>query len=157
MQTGVPTFSRDEIYGNSEWIQLWDRDMYIVLDGDPFSRFCREIETMKERYELKLAVERKLAVTLKGENGLMRKRFNGLEKSIDEQKSEIRRLHEAQETLYTTIATHEKDIQAYKEVGGRCLASWVLIDGSRAAQSDPLPAHSFPRCATMKQPSNGRN
>lgn len=77
---------------------------------------CREIETMKERYESKLSVERKLAVTLKGENGLMRKRFNGLEKSIDEQKSEIRRLHEAQETLYTTIATHEKDIQAYKEV-----------------------------------------
>ena len=80
----------------------------------------REIETMKERYEAKLAVERKLAVTLKGENGLMRKRFNGLEKSIDEQKAEIRRLHEAQETLYTTIATHEKDIQAFKEVGILC-------------------------------------
>lgn len=77
---------------------------------------------MKERYESKLAIERKLAVTLKGENGLMRKRFNGLEKSIDEQKSEIRRLHEAQETLYTTIATHEKDIQAYKEVCSQRLA-----------------------------------
>jgi hypothetical protein len=86
-------------------------------DGGQFNGLpCREIETLKDRYESKLAVERKLAVTLKGENGLMRKRFTGLEKSIDEQKIEIRRLHEAQETLYTTIATHEKDIQAYKEV-----------------------------------------
>lgn len=61
-------------------------------------------------------MEKKLAVTLKGENGLMRKRFNGLEKAIDEQKSEIRRLYEAQDTLYSTIATHEKDMQAFKEV-----------------------------------------
>jgi cilia- and flagella-associated protein 57 len=73
---------------------------------------------MKERYEAKLQVEKKLAVSLKGENGLMRKRFTGLEKSIDEQKAEIRRLHEAQDTLYATIATHEKDIHAFKEV--RC-------------------------------------
>ena len=79
-------------------------------------RACREIESLKERYETKLAVERKLAVTLKGENGLMRKRFSGLEKAIEEQKGEIRRLHEAQDTLYTTIAAHEKDMQAFKEV-----------------------------------------
>jgi TPP-dependent indolepyruvate ferredoxin oxidoreductase alpha subunit len=63
-------------------------------------------------------------VTLKGENGLMRKRFNGLEKSIDEQKGEIRRLHEAQDTLYTTIATHEKDIQAFKEVRDPVICYW---------------------------------
>jgi cilia- and flagella-associated protein 57 len=77
---------------------------------------CSEIETLKERYEAKLQMEKKLAVSLKGENGLMRKRFTGLEKSIDEQKAEIRRLHEAQDTLYATIATHEKDIHAFKEV-----------------------------------------
>lgn len=85
---------------------------------------------MKERYEAKLAVERKLAVTLKGENGLMRKRFNGLEKSIDEQKAEIRRLHDAQETLYTTIATHEKDIQAFKEVLLRHRVAWRVMQDS---------------------------
>ena len=83
---------------------------------------CREIESLKERYESKLQVEKKLAVTLKGENGLMRKRFNGLEKSIDEQKSEIRRLYEAQDTLYSTTATHEKHMQAFKEVRTRTLA-----------------------------------
>jgi hypothetical protein len=55
-------------------------------------------------------------VTLKGENGMMRKRFAGLEKAIDEQKGEIRRLHDAQDALYTTIATHEKDMQAFKDV-----------------------------------------
>jgi alanine racemase len=81
---------------------------------------CREIESLKERYESKLQVEKNLAVTLKGENGLMRKRFNGLEKAIEEQKSEIRRLHEAQDTLYSTIATHEKDMQAFKEVWDAC-------------------------------------
>jgi hypothetical protein len=81
-----------------------------------YSCHCREIESLKERYESKLQVEKNLAVTLKGENGLMRKRFNGLEKAIEEQKSEIRRLHEAQDTLYSTIATHEKDMQALKEV-----------------------------------------
>ena len=80
----------------------------------------REIEQLKERYETKLSVEKKLAVTLKGENGLMRKRFSGLEKAIEEQKAEIRRLHEAQDTLYSTIATHEKDMQAFKEVRGDC-------------------------------------
>lgn len=89
---------------------------------------CREIESLKERYETKLAVEKKLAVTLKGENGLMRKRFSGLEKAIDEQKAEIRRLHEAQDTLYTTIAAHEKDMQAFKEArrlhASHCACCW---------------------------------
>ena len=55
-------------------------------------------------------------MTLKGENGLMRKRFSGLEKALEEQKAELRRLHAAQDGLYTTIAAHEKDMQAYKEV-----------------------------------------
>ena len=93
---------------------------------------CREIEALKERYESKLAMEKKLAVTLKGENGLMRKRFNGLEKAIDEQKTEIRRLHEAQDTLYTTIATHEKDMQDFKEVRTVGLFWWCMRVCDRA-------------------------
>lgn len=58
-------------------------------------------------------------MTLKGENGLMRKRFSGLEKALEEQKAELRRLHGAQDGLYTTIAAHEKDMQAYKEARRR--------------------------------------
>ena len=108
---------------------------------------------MKERYEVKLSVERKLAVTLKGENGLMRKRFNGLEKSIDEQKSEIRRLHEAQETLYTTIATHEKDIQAYKEVRGLYfLASQSMVSKAES----PRGIASCTHCSSLEAHARSR-
>lgn len=82
-------------------------------------------------------MEKKLVVSLKGENGLMRKRFTGLEKSIDEQKAEIRRLHEAQDSLYATIATHEKDIHAFKEVRGRPpSAPWRLLLVCAIARSD---------------------
>ena len=41
------------------------------------------------RYEAKLASERESALRLKGENGIMRKKFTALQKDIEDQKDEI--------------------------------------------------------------------
>ena len=49
----------------------------------------REIEDLKEKYETKLASEREAALRLKGENGIMRKKFTALQKDIEDQKDEI--------------------------------------------------------------------
>lgn len=40
---------------------------------------CREIEELKDKYESKLTVERESSLRLKGENGIMRKKFNALQ------------------------------------------------------------------------------
>merc|ERR1719440_2487302 len=46
----------------------------------------REIEELKEKYEAKLSTEREAALRLKGENGIMRKKFTALQKDIEDQK-----------------------------------------------------------------------
>ncbi|GFH28056.1 uncharacterized protein HaLaN_26474, partial [Haematococcus lacustris] len=49
---------------------------------------------MKEKYESKLQGEREASLRLKGENGIMRKKFNALQKDIEAQKEEIKNLFE---------------------------------------------------------------
>lgn len=49
---------------------------------------------MKEKYEQKLQAEREASLRLKGENGIMRKKFNALQKDIEAQKEEIKNLFE---------------------------------------------------------------
>merc|ERR1719440_820485 len=60
----------------------------------------REIEELKERYEAKLASERESALRLKGENGIMRKKFTALQKDIEDQKDEINNLSNNKKALY---------------------------------------------------------
>ncbi|KAG1658747.1 hypothetical protein FOA52_000860 [Chlamydomonas sp. UWO 241] len=74
----------------------------------------REIEELKERYESKLSVEKDASLRLKGENGIMRKKFNALQKDIEAQKEEIKNLFEQKRELYATIASLEKDIASLK-------------------------------------------
>mmetsp|Transcript_22834 Transcript_22834/g.63112 ORF Transcript_22834/g.63112 Transcript_22834/m.63112 type:complete len:1547 (+) Transcript_22834:150-4790(+) len=74
----------------------------------------REIEELKEKYEVRLAGEREASLRLKGENGIMRKKFNALQKDIEAQKEEIKNLFEQKRELYATIASLEKDIASLK-------------------------------------------
>ena len=63
----------------------------------------REIEEMKEKYEGRLVGEREAALRLKGENGIMRKKFQGLQKDLEEQREQLQLQHEQQKDLYNTI------------------------------------------------------
>jgi len=75
----------------------------------------REIEELKERYEVKLNQEREIGLRLKGENGIMKKKFNALQKDIEDQKEEIKQLFEQKKELYQTISGLEKDIAGLKK------------------------------------------
>ena len=52
---------------------------------------------------------------LKGENGIMRKKFSALQKDIEDQREEIKSLLEKQQQLYEKIKGLEKDIQGHKK------------------------------------------
>lgn len=73
-----------------------------------------EIEDLKEKYELRLAAERESGLRLKGENGIMKKKFTLLQKDINMQKDEIQSLFDDKKELYATIASLEKDIAGLK-------------------------------------------
>jgi septal ring factor EnvC (AmiA/AmiB activator) len=70
-----------------------------------------EIQQLLNRYEKKVKAEREEGARLKGENGIMRKKFNTLNKDIEENKSEISRMAENEKKLQSVIAGFEKDIQ----------------------------------------------
>ena len=55
--------------------------------------------------------EREIGLRLKGQNGIMRKKFNALQNDIEAQKEEIKSLFEQKSELHDTIANLEKDIQ----------------------------------------------
>jgi chromosome segregation ATPase len=75
----------------------------------------REIEELKEKYEAKLATEREAALRLKGENGIMRKKFTALQKEIEDQKDAIQSLFADKKSLHAHIESLEKDIQGLKK------------------------------------------
>eukprot|EP00668_Euglena_longa_P029544 GGOE01036896.1.p1 GENE.GGOE01036896.1~~GGOE01036896.1.p1 ORF type:complete len:1223 (+),score=435.55 GGOE01036896.1:45-3713(+) len=73
-----------------------------------------EIEEIKEKYETRLQSEREAFLRLKGENGIMRKKFNTLQKDINDKNEEINGLFETQNSLDQKIKGLEKDIEALK-------------------------------------------
>ena len=73
-----------------------------------------EIDELKEKYELKLKEQRDVSLRLKGENGIMKKKFTAMTKSIAEQKDEIAGLFTDKKNLYATIADLEKDVAGLK-------------------------------------------
>jgi predicted nucleic acid-binding Zn-ribbon protein len=74
---------------------------------------------MIEKYEKKLKTERELCLRLKGENGLMRKKFNTLHKDIEENKVEEARMKEEEKKLKDFITTLENEVASLrKEVSG---------------------------------------
>ena len=80
----------------------------------------REIEELKERYELRLVAERDISLRLKGENGIMKKKFSSLTKEIEDGRDEIKALFGQKTELYERISALEKDIAGLrKEVAER--------------------------------------
>lgn len=75
----------------------------------------REILDIKNKYERKLCEEREANLRLKGETGIMRRKFTSLQKEIDEHKQEIARLHSEQNKLQGIIKSLEKDIAGLKK------------------------------------------
>lgn len=74
----------------------------------------REIQDVKIKYERRLREERETALRLKGENGIMRKKFSSLQKDIEERAADIEKMRLEQQKLQGVIKSLEKDIQGLK-------------------------------------------
>jgi cilia- and flagella-associated protein 57 len=74
-----------------------------------------EILNATSRYEKRLRVEREEGSRLKGENGIMRKKFNTLNKDIEDNKSEIQRMKDNAKKLESVITNLEKEIQILRK------------------------------------------
>ncbi|KAJ3172248.1 Cilia- and flagella-associated protein 57 [Geranomyces variabilis] len=74
-----------------------------------------EILEIKHRYEKKLKEEREIGLRLKGENGIMRKKFNTLNSEIDAHKTEIGKMFNEEKKLHGVIKSLEKDILGLKK------------------------------------------
>lgn len=84
-----------------------------------------EIMASTTRYEKKLKVEREEGQRLKGENGIMRKKFNTLNKDIEDNRAEIQRMKENAKKLDGVITVLEKDIlhlrkEVLHNINARC-------------------------------------
>eukprot|EP00210_Caulerpa_lentillifera_P006405 g6119.t1 len=75
----------------------------------------REVHEIKRRFEKKLMDEREVGLRLKGQNGIMRKKFNALQNDIEAQKEEIKALFDQKRELYQDISSLEKDILGLKK------------------------------------------
>ena len=73
-----------------------------------------DIEDIKEKYERKLREAREQLLHLKGENGIMKKKFYTLLKDIKDKKTEISSLFESQGEKEGKIKGLEKDIDALR-------------------------------------------
>ncbi|XP_007951295.1 cilia- and flagella-associated protein 57 [Orycteropus afer afer] len=74
----------------------------------------REIQDIKTKYEKKLRDEKESNLRLKGETGIMRKKFSSLQKEIEERTNDIELLKGEQVKLQGVIKSLEKDIQGLK-------------------------------------------
>eukprot|EP00842_Homolaphlyctis_polyrhiza_P004220 jgi/Hompol1/479/HPOL_004482-RA len=74
-----------------------------------------EVLELKHRYERKLKEEREIVLRLKGENGIMRKKFNTLQGEIDAHKGEIAKMYNEEKKLHSVIKSLEKDIAGLKK------------------------------------------
>ncbi|XP_046907075.1 cilia- and flagella-associated protein 57-like [Hypomesus transpacificus] len=81
----------------------------IEEDGD------REIQDMRVRYERWLKDERDGNLRMKGENGILKKKFSSLQKDIDERNVNIEKMRLELEKLQGIIKVLEKDVLALKK------------------------------------------
>lgn len=73
-----------------------------------------EIVELKNKYERKLKDERESGLRLKGENGIMRKKFNTLQSEIDAHRNEIQKMVAEEKKLHNIVLALEKDIAGLK-------------------------------------------
>lgn len=74
-----------------------------------------EILELKHKYAHRLREEKEVGMRLKGENGVMRKKFNTLQSEIDSQKTEINKMYGEEKKLHGVIKSLEKDIAGLKK------------------------------------------
>merc|ERR1712139_87302 len=74
-----------------------------------------EIEMLKAHYQKKVEEENLQTLRLKGENGIMKKKYSSHQKDIEDQKEEIKTMTEREKDLYEQIRGLEKDIQGHKK------------------------------------------
>lgn len=74
-----------------------------------------EIQLQQENYEKKLKELAEDNLRMKGENGVIRKKFSALEKEIDTAKIEALQLVSEQKKLNEIVASLERDIAHYKK------------------------------------------
>ncbi|KAJ3363138.1 Cilia- and flagella-associated protein 57 [Allomyces javanicus] len=75
----------------------------------------QEILLIKHKYEKRLREEREVGLRLKGENGIMKKKFNTLNSEIEAHKGEIQRMFQEEKKLQSIIKSLEKDIAGLKK------------------------------------------
>ncbi|XP_026966553.1 LOW QUALITY PROTEIN: cilia- and flagella-associated protein 57 [Sagmatias obliquidens] len=75
----------------------------------------REIQDIKTKYEKKLRDEKESNLRLKGETGIMRKKFSNLQKEIEERTNDTEILKGEQVKLQGVIKSLEKDILGLKQ------------------------------------------
>ncbi|KAJ1512947.1 Cilia- and flagella-associated protein 57 [Coelomomyces lativittatus] len=74
-----------------------------------------EIISLRYKYEKKLSEEREVGLRLKGENGIMKKKFNTLNSEIEAHKGEIQKALMEEKKLHSVIKSLEKDIAGLKK------------------------------------------
>jgi len=80
----------------------------------------REIDNLKKKYEVMLRVEHDIGLRLKGENGIMRKKFNALKRDIKTQEDDIAMLNEHKANLNLNIQNLENEMASLrKEIAAR--------------------------------------
>jgi chromosome segregation ATPase len=75
----------------------------------------KEIEHLKQKYNTNLHEERDATLRLKGENGIMRKKFSALEKDIEDQKENIKEMNEEEKNLKQQLNKLDQHIKQNKE------------------------------------------
>lgn len=75
----------------------------------------REIVEMRQKYEKRLRESLEQNMQLKGESGILNKKFSSLNKDIEGHKQDKRRLQTEKEKLENVIRSLEKDIQALRK------------------------------------------
>ena len=75
----------------------------------------REIEELKEKSDAKLNQEREIALRLKGDNTLMRKKTAAMQREIDDHKEDIKTMFDNERELRKVIALNEKDIKGQRQ------------------------------------------
>ena len=74
-----------------------------------------EIVEIKHKFEKKLREEKEAVLRLKGENGIMKKKFNTLQNEIDAHKVEIAKMFGEEKKLHSITKSLEKDILGLKK------------------------------------------
>eukprot|EP00474_Spongospora_subterranea_P010666 CRZ11124.1 hypothetical protein [Spongospora subterranea] len=73
-----------------------------------------EILELKEKFDQSLATERETTLRLKGENGIMKKRFSSLSNDIEDQKEELKLMMEKEGAVREQISVQRHEIELNK-------------------------------------------